>query len=177
MQNSMLGFLGCWFLADRHDTNVCHVKKLLGYGLPQRSNDWYPLISLVLTTGIKPWMTSPSMRRCSGGTNRVHTHGFGHSYDDTGAQYRSLYYELKSAFWCRLKTIGYKIDKRREGYVALGALTPDRATIELEARLGFLVLEQTSAPAREMWEDAVEQTTIDKMDYMLQRIQDKFSGT
>lgn len=115
---------------------------------------------------------------------KIHTHGFGKSYEsvhraahcDSRAQLSYPSYEFKYPFSQIPETTAYEIDKTNRRFVALDADPPQPEPDLLEEGFANLALNQKPAVALERWKDAVETITIDRTDTILRRLQEAFGG-
>ena len=115
---------------------------------------------------------------------KIHTHGFGGSYDsfyrvahcDSSPQLSHPSYQFKYPFSQVPDTTAYEIDKASKRHVAPDAGSPQPGPDLLEEGFANLALNQKPAVALERWKDAVETITIDRTDTIFWRLQEAFGG-
>lgn len=113
---------------------------------------------------------------------KIHTHGFGQSYDSThrvshcytGSEFHCYYF--KYPFSQNPESTTYEIDKVNKRYVALGASPPQAEPDLLAGAFAGLKLDQKSTITLAKWEDAEETIMIDDNDIIFRRLRQAFGG-
>jgi hypothetical protein len=139
--------------------------------------------STIALAPVQRWNAHTVSIRCPFCT-KIHTHGFGDSYDsifraphcshNSSLSFPS--YRFAYPFSTCEGSVAYEIDKTNGYFVAFGANSLQSEAELLEKAVNELSLDASGSPESRSWEEATEMITIGLEDKILRRLHQHFGG-